>query len=117
MTTNEQRFLAYIHTPYEEPATIRFFVSDGVSGADEIALVMIPDEPLISYELPTLVPHFRQAGVPPPKHLTDITGAARLARGRPASAQIADPAGVWALLRRETQHARASLQLQSIIFR
>jgi DNA polymerase I-like protein with 3'-5' exonuclease and polymerase domains len=116
MTTDE-RFLAYLHTPYEEPASIRFFISDGVAHAEEVGLDAIHHEPLVSYELPTLVPHFRQAGVAPPAALVDLIEAARLLRGRPATAQVVDPSGIWALLRRETQHARAALQLQSIIFR
>lgn len=117
MNTEPLRFLAYLHTPYSRPAHIRLFESNGVDAAAEVSLKGVSDAAIVSYDLPALVPYFREAGIRLPQRLIDVTEAARLARGRPISAKTLDSVGLWALLRRETAAATAARQLQSIIFR
>jgi DNA polymerase I-like protein with 3'-5' exonuclease and polymerase domains len=119
MNTDATRYLAYIHTPYEQIPIVRLFVSDGQSPASEVSLHAIADtnETLISYELPTLAPHFHDQRLRLPSRMVDVTEAARLIRGAPVSAQAIDPCTIWSLLRRHTQYGARAMELQNLIFR
>jgi DNA polymerase I-like protein with 3'-5' exonuclease and polymerase domains len=117
MNTNKARYLAYIYTPYEQNPRLRVFLGDGDSDVAEVPLraISCAKGTLVSYELSTLAPFFGDEALALPPQIIDLTEAARLIRGRPASSS--DHCAIWNLLRRETQYGAAAIQLQSLIFR
>jgi len=119
MSTDTTRYLAYIHTPYDQTPSVRLFIASGDRGASEVPLSSLSDSEgaLVSYELPTLVPYFEAHALLVPANAVDVTEAARLIRGAPSSGQTIDACTIWSLLRRQTQYASSAMQLQNLIFR